>query len=128
MITFGFESALKVMGPQALVNRWLKTFLTPRGSDPTDLNIGTLFGQLIESNTHSVEDLKDSVFLAVTDANDQVKQQDIVGLYSQDERLRDATLLGVDVSNSDASLTTYIRIVNLAGLSLTVKLATQGDR
>jgi hypothetical protein len=39
VFTFGFVSALKVSGLQALVNRWVKTFMTPLGSDPLHPNI-----------------------------------------------------------------------------------------
>lgn len=128
MFTFGFESALKVDGPQALVNRWVKTFVTPKGTDPTNLNYGTAFGQLIGANFTDLSDLKDAVFLALTDANEQVKQQDIDGLYPQNERLRDALLVDVKASESAAGIEVWVKLVNLAGQAAPIILSTGPER
>jgi len=128
IITFGFTMAEKVTGPQALVNRWLKTFVTPKGTDPSDLNEGTSFGQLFGITFSDIQDLKDLVFLAITDANDQVKQQDIEGMYTLNERLQDAALIDILLDEGTSALGVWIRITNMAGETLSVKLMLSATR
>ena len=126
--TFGYEMSVKVDGPQALVNRWVKTFVTPKGTDATDLDYGTAFGNLFGSNISSLSDLKDAVFLALTDANEQVHQQDISGLYPQNERLRDAVLMDIRMNKNEGLLETWIQITNMAGERMVVRLPEGGTR
>lgn len=126
--TFGYEKSVKVNGPQALVNRWVKTLVTPKGTDATDLDYGTAFGDLFGSNISNLSNLKDAVFLAITDANDQVRQQDIEGLYSQNERLRDAILVDVRANKDTGFLETWVRISNTAGDQMVVRLTEGGTR
>jgi hypothetical protein len=90
--SFGFKSAIGVAGPQKLINRWLKTFLTPKGSDPYDLSIGTNFYNLIGSNISTFQDIKDALALAVEDCNDQIRKSDRRRLAVDNERLQTATL------------------------------------
>lgn len=127
VFTFGFRAALKVSGPQALVNRWVKTFMTPKGSDPLDKQYGTTFPNLIGSNISIVNDtVKDVILLAVEDANSQVRNQDLDGFYSDDERLMSATFL--DYIPSTDGFQVWIEIKNLAGDVLPVRLMDLATR
>jgi hypothetical protein len=125
--TFGFRAALKVTGPQALVNRWVKTFMTPKGSDPLDITYGTTFASLVGGNfSQTNTDLQDVVVLAMEDASDQVRQQDLEGFYNDDERLLSATLLQyAPVADGFA---VWVEIKNMAGDVLPVKLVDLADR
>ena len=122
-VEFGFAAALKVTGFQSLVNRWLKTFLTPLGSDLLDPEAGTGFGFLMESNMGEVNgDVRDAVELAVQDANEQVQDQDLEGLFPEDERLASADI--VTYNEVPAGFEVWVRIENEAGTALTVLAAT----
>ena len=126
-VTFGFTAALKVRGPQALVNRWMRTIMTPRGSDPLYPTRGTSFPSLIGQNIDGVTmDIQDVVNGAVEDANEQVQEQDIEGLYPENESLATATV--TQYLESDNGFEVWVTIKNLAGQAIPVRLATLGTR
>ena len=119
---FGFASALKVRGPQALVNRWAKTFMTPKGSDPLYPEQGTAFGNLPGSNITRVgDDLQDLVSIAIDEASRQVREQDVEGLYDLDEQLQSATLLRFEQLADGIEV--WVLIKNMAEESLAVRAA-----
>jgi len=127
VFTFGFRAALKVQGPQALVNRWVKTFMTPKGSDPLYNNEGTNFAEMIGANiTRITEELKDVAFLSIVDANEQVKKQDIEGLFSDDSRLMSATLL--DFVQTEDGIELWVEIKTMSGDVLPVRLIDLANR
>jgi len=120
---FGFEAALKVKGPQALINRWVKTLMTPRGSDPLYPSEGTAFGNLVGANITDIDtDVQDMVYLSVEDANEQVRRQDIDGLYPDNERLLSAEIIDYQ-ANADG-IEVYVRIKNMAEEAVTFRLVT----
>jgi len=124
IFTFGYQTALKVDGAQSLVNRWAKTFVTPKGSDPLYPDEGTIFGSLYGANISQQADIKDIVFVAISDANTQVKAQDIEGMHPQSERLQSASLLSYTPSPSTAGFEVWIKIVNQAGVQANLKFDT----
>lgn len=128
VFTFGFKAALKVKGPQALVNRWAKTFMTPKGSDPLDVTVGTTFAQLVGANVslHATKEIQDVAIFAVGDANDQVKRQDIEGLYPADESLLSAVISDFAATSDGVQL--WVEIKTVSGDTLKVKLITLADR
>jgi hypothetical protein len=127
LFTYGFRASLKVTGPQSLVNRWVKTMMTPKGSDPLDITYGTTFASLVGGNfSSSNSDVQDVVTLAMEDASAQVRQQDIEGFYNDDERLLSATLLNYTAAAD--GFTVWIEIKNMAGDALPVKLIDLADR
>jgi hypothetical protein len=122
--TFGYRAAVKVEGLQALVNRWVKTFLTPAGSDPHDLSAGTEFGNLIGGNigTHSAA-LLDEVIMAIDSANDQVQQQDLDGLYPSNESLQSAKLLNYSPNEAGDGFDLWVEITNNEDETLSANVA-----
>lgn len=129
VFTFGFRATLKVSGPQSLVNRWVKTFMTPKGSNPLDKNEGTAFGSLVGSNVSAYHSgVEDVALLSIEDANSQVRKQDLDGLFPADERLANATLLRVDTETAVDGVYLWVRIVNVAGQVLPVRLIELSDR
>ncbi len=127
IFTFGFKAALKVQGPQSLVNRWVKTFMTPKGSDPLYNNAGTNFAEMVGANvTRITEELKDVTILSIADANEQVKKQDIEGLFSDDSRLMSATLL--DFVQTADGIELWVEIKTMSGDVLAVRLIDLANR
>lgn len=91
---FGYAAPLKVRGLQALINRWVKTLITPKGSDLTDTAYGTDFSNMIGANMSAAEGLtEDLVNLAVLDASEQVRVQDTINLANAQERLKSAEVI-----------------------------------
>lgn len=124
---FGFQAALKVRGAQALVNRWVKTLMTPLGSDPLDPTAGTNFGNLVGSNFGAISsDIQDLVVMAIEDASDQVREQDLQGYFADDEKLQSAELL--DFVEVTAGFEVWVLIKNVAGDALSVPLVTLATR
>jgi hypothetical protein len=123
-VEFGYRSALAVRGFQALINRWLKTFLTPLGSDPLHDDVGTEVASIIGANYDgAADDLIDIVRLSIDSTNEQVRAQDVAGLRDEDESLNTAVL--VRFESEAAGFDVWVDISNLAGESLTVPVTTR---
>lgn len=122
MFTFGFTSAVAVRGPQKLVNRWLKCFLTPKFSDPIDKTYGTTFADLLGGNP-TQEDFVDTTTLAVDDCNTQMFALDRATTLSDDERLGAAHVASISPLGADG-YTVYISITSVAGLSALISVPT----
>ena len=121
--SFGFTAALKVEGLQSLVNRWVRMFMTPKGSDITDANAGTEFAALIGGNIpQGDQDFVDIITLSMEDTNEQVKQQDLEGEYPPDEQLANAELLRFNRPARD-EVEFWVTIKNIEQGSLVVRLA-----
>jgi hypothetical protein len=120
---FGYAAALKVSGFQSLINRWAKTLMTPRGSNPLNTEEGTNFPNLIGGNIARVTTgVRDLVATAIEDANEQVRQQDIEGYRAAKERLQGGEL--VDFTEAAAGFSVWVKLTNVAGTSATFRLAT----
>lgn len=118
---FGFSAALKIDGFQALISRWAKTLLTPRGSDPLDKESGTTLTNLLGANVASVANgVRDFVALAVEDANEQVREQDLVGFRPDNERLQSGEL--IDFRESPGGIELWVRLTNIAGEGATFRV------
>lgn len=113
VFTFGFTTAVAVRGPQKLINRWLKCFLTPKGSDPIDLTYGTEFAHLFGGNVNQ-QTFSDVVTLSVEDATEQLRGMDRRAALDDDERVSGASVTGITVRN-DNSYDVYISLVSVAG-------------
>jgi hypothetical protein len=125
--TFGFTAALKIRGPQALVNRWAKTFMTPKGSDLLHPDYGTEFGDLAGSNIVSdYTELQDTAIMSIDDASDQVREQDAVGLLDANESLESAELVKFVPLQDGFEL--WVLLVNKAQQSLPLKLTLMATR
>lgn len=93
LFTFGPNGPQSVEGMTKLVNRWLKTFLTPKNSHPTRPGGGTEFYLLVGGNVESLRGCEALVIEAIDDTNDQVQAQDRLELTRPaEERLQSAAL------------------------------------
>lgn len=129
VFTFGFTASLKVQGLQSLVNRWVKTFMTPKGSDPHDPNSGTDFASLAGSNiVRNSPDLYDVTAISVDETNDQIHEQDIAGVFPPEESLLTASLQGFVESGDGTGLEVWVKITNLEEDSLTIRLMDLATR
>jgi hypothetical protein len=128
IFTFGFTAPLSIRGPQALVNRWAKTFMTPKGSDPLHSSYGTEFGNLPGSNVTDFSMLQDIVVMAIDDANDQVRAQEAKNRVDPDESLDTATLGWITPEAGGDGFQVGILISNLAGVALPLKLTLAATR
>jgi hypothetical protein len=120
---FGYAAALKVDGFQSLINRWAKTLMTPRGSDPLDREAGTNFSNMIGGNVSRVTTgIRDLVGAAIEDANEQVRQQDSEGFRSDTEKLQGAEL--ADFREVQAGFEVWVWITNVAGTRLAFRVVS----
>jgi hypothetical protein len=130
IFTFGFKSALKVEGMQALVNRWVRVLMTPRGSDPLDEAFGTDFGNLVGTNIPKTAkgSLLDIVTMAIDDANEQVQEQDKNAMYEESESLDQANLLRFSPTSGGDGFEVWVEIQNKAGEVLVTRLFDMANR
>lgn len=124
---FGFISAVGVRGAQKLVNRWLKCFMTPQGSDPFSPTYGTGFTDLIGSNIQSTSDIIDVVSLAIQECNEQIRKFETTNTTPLEERLASATILQI-LEDGEDGFQLWIGITNAAGLQTPVLLPSTSTR
>lgn len=123
---FVYEAPLKIAGFQSLINRWVKTLMTPLGSDLLNPKYGTDFGNLIGANfdKRDYQLIQDTVNIAVSDANLQVHRQDSDGFFEAAEQLDSAEVIGYE--SALAGFSVWVRIKNKAGDSAETAVATIG--
>ena len=125
--TFGFRSALVVTGYQSLINRWLKTFFTPKGSELLHSGDGTTLAMLIGGNIGSQEAARDLAIRAVEETNEQVQAQDIAGGFSEEESLESAVITRME-PQAEGGLEIWVTIQNTAGKQLEIHLPELATR
>jgi hypothetical protein len=92
-----------ISGPQKLVNRFLKIFLTTKGSNPLDPTQGTNFPNLIGGNVSDSADIETNIQLAIDDCSEQIKAVDSLSpRLTKDEKLEDAVIQQLDILSEDA--------------------------
>ncbi len=127
VFTFGFKAALVITGYQFLINRWMKTFFTPKGSELLHPGDGTTLALLIGGNVGSQEDARDLAIRAVEETNEQVKAQDAEGGFSAEESLDSAVITRME-PYSGGGISIWVTITNLAGKQLEVFLMDYATR
>lgn len=114
-VTFGTPSTIGVKGFPQLINKWLKCFLTPKGSDATDLNYGTVFPTLIGSNV-ALSDVRDIADLSVQQCNTQ-----LFSMQASDVTLTPSARL------SNAKIVNYVAKPELPGFDLYIEIKNQAQ-
>ena len=122
-----FNRTIAVRGINKLLNLWVKIFLTPTGTDPTNLERGTEFPRLFGSNITSMLDVRDVVLLSIDDCNKQIFNLQRIATPDIDETLRTAVLQQFLQISADR-IEVYVGITNLKNEEATVlvPLLTQG--
>lgn len=123
-VGWGFNPSIAVKGFQMLVNQWLLCFLTPRGSDPTDLLRGTDFTKLVGSSLPP-QDARDVVSIAIDTCNDQVSDFQLNDTtLNPTEQLAGATIVNFIENTTGPGFSVYIELKNQAGERLVLNLPT----
>lgn len=125
--TFGFDRSVGVRGPQKLALQWLKCLMTTKGTDPTDLEYGTEFPNLIGSNVRSMRDVQDVVTLCIQDCNEQITKIQQETQPDLDELLLTATLAKFELTGDDG-FDAYVTIANAKNQEVTVNLPSLATR
>lgn len=124
--TWGFTGTLGVKGFQFLINMWLKCFLTPRGSDPTDLNYGTDFPKLI-GKLLPLGDARDVTLLAVQQCNTIISTfQRNDSTLTATELLASAQLINFVQDPATSRFDAYVEIKNRANERLRLSIPVSG--
>lgn len=75
LFTFG-PSPRGITGVQKLANRWLKIFMTRKGSHPIRKDEGTEFPNLVSGNFSDLASVEVDVLEAIDEANEQLRASD----------------------------------------------------
>lgn len=126
-MSFGYQETLGVVGFQMLINQWLKCMLTPRGSDPTNLDYGSDFIKAVGSNL-SVAEAQDLTLLSIGHTNEYIAGvQRLDNTLTATERLGSATLVDFLLDETAPGFTARVEIVNQARERLTLNLSNGAD-
>lgn len=121
-VSFGFSPTIAVKGFQMLLNQWAKCLLTPRGSDPTDLEYGTDFTKLIGSNL-DLQDARDVAAISIITCNTQIfRAQANDDSLTGSERLASAEIVKFVEDPSAPGFDVYVEIKNQADERLVLNL------
>lgn len=121
-IGFGYTPALAVSGFQAMMDQWMRIFLTAKGSDPCDRNMGTGAADLIGS-TVSPENSLEILRSCMEDCSAQVRRFQATQLRKPaTELLENAEMVRAEASAAGPGVAVWIRITNRAGTSEVVLL------
>lgn len=122
---YGFRRHIAVKGFQKLINKWVKCFLTLKGTDLSDREYGTLFSQLIGSNVTSRRDIVEAVQISVEECNDVIFRLQSARLSDDPaELLDDAELTALTVTPDGTGFEAFVRIRNQAKQTLSVQIPT----
>jgi hypothetical protein len=123
-VTFGPSSTIGVQGFPQLINKWLKCFLTTKGSDATNLNYGTVFTSLLGSNV-PLHDARDVAALALQQCNNQIITMQSGDLtLTSTERLASANIIKFLEKPEVPGFELYIELKNQAQELLVFSLPT----
>lgn len=118
--SFGVANPILVTGFQALVNRWMKIFMTPKGSHPVRRTEGTEFPYLFGSNVVDIPSLEACVSEYLDDASAQVQAVDKASPnLPAEQRLRAATLIQFNAIGP-TQIEFWVEITNQAGQRMRV--------
>lgn len=113
-LSFGsYDKIQGVQGIQKLVNQFLKCLCTPKGTDLSDKNYGTVLMSMFMSNVDPGT-LKQMAAIAVSDAEDQIRQFNTSNASPTSERIFGAALEQIAIDTSANTLDMSVLITNNA--------------
>lgn len=119
-LALGMGRPIRVDGLQKLANHWLKTFLTPKGSNPRNLLEGTNFTYLLADNAQDPDSAQTALLEYIEDATEQVKRaQRLRRTVPASEILRAASLLQF-TQVSPTTFDIWVTVTNAEGGRLPV--------
>lgn len=122
--TFGTMSK-KTTGLLKSSNKFLKIFLTRKGSDPFDLNLGTYLEDIFFMGASSTMDLQTFVAIQINDAVTQLRDIQANNSFPADENIIKANLTSISRPSTDKIIIS-IKILTEAGESATVQVPLLG--
>jgi hypothetical protein len=122
--TFGTLSK-KTTGLVKSVNRFMKILLTRKGTDPFNLQGGTLFDELSDMGGDTIEVLGTFAAEQISECLSQVQKIQSTKSLPLDENLVNVTLTNV-VQLSNDKVAFYIKFLAESGANTTVKLPIIG--
>jgi len=127
VFTLDPNNAQAVEGLQKLVNRWLKLFLTKKGSHPVRRTEGTIFSNLVGGNIASLRGTEVYIIEAIDDANDQILALDRQNLTAPPEERLGSAALAQFVEVPPAGIEFWVTLRNLSGDTAQVILPYAND-
>lgn len=119
VFTFGRTAPIAVTGPQKLLNRWVKVFMTPVGSHPVRRSEGTRFSNLLRANV-DFDRVQPDILEAVDDATEQLRTADRqTPSRPPNEAIRSATVTRFNLLGA-SGVEFWVEIVNMAGERLLI--------
>lgn len=112
-----------VKGIQKMVDRFMKCFLTPLGSDLTDKNYGTLVAASFGNNIGGRATLKQLVALSVQQAEATLRRYDAEYAVPDEERLSSATMESIEITAAGDGFDVYVRLKNVSGTNVIVLIS-----
>lgn len=118
--TLNLSNTLKVNGKQKLVNKWVKIFMTPKGSHPFKRTLGTEFPYLIGGNIDSVAAVEGKILEYIEDATNQIKElQSQNPAAAPEEQLSTVNIVQFNQLDS-TKVELWVEIINAVGTSVNV--------
>lgn len=123
--TFGaYRQTLAVCNTQKMVNRFVRCFMTPIGSDLSDPTYGTALAALFLGSIRA-NDLSSVVAQAVADTEQKIREYDSANGAPASERLASATIDDIQVDPSGGRVVVIITLKNAAGIAVQTAIPLQ---
>jgi hypothetical protein len=123
-VTFGsYGRVLGVKGVQKMVDRFLKCFMTPLGTDISDPSYGTILATSFLGNVNS-GDVYSIALQSVTTAQQKMQEYDSLGNAEDDERLASAQIDDITVDQSGGAIQITLRLTNVAGTVVKTQMSS----
>lgn len=120
-LTFGaYPQHLGVKGIQKMVDRFIKCFFTPKGSDISDSEYGTQLADLFLGSVDPTE-LRELAVMAVRETEDKIQEYDSRKYSPADERLAFAEIEEIVVDQVTPGVEIRIILTNTAGTRALVR-------
>jgi len=115
VLTFGnYPRHIGIQGIYKLVVRFIKCFLTPRGSDPADPDYGTSLMASFPGNVDP-KTIQALVSQSVQEALDKLREYDIEYLLPDEERLFSVEIEDLVADTINGNVTLKLNLKNVAG-------------
>jgi hypothetical protein len=123
-VTFGsYGRVLGVKGIQKMIDRFLKCFMTPLGTDISDPSYGTILATSFLGNINS-GDLYSIALQSVSAAQQKIQEYDSYGNAEDDERLSSAQIDNIAVEQSSGAVQITLRLTNAAGTVVKTQMSS----
>jgi len=113
----------RVSGKTRVLMQWVKVLMTRPGSNIFDLNYGTVFSELVNSNTSDDAYAREVGAAGIDQATAIIKKNQLGKSFPAGERLENHELLSFE-KLSDTSVSFIVSLVNELGESMLVGIRT----